>query len=133
LASAGWTKKAGVPVDASVAAIFEPIWPLLPTPVTITRPLIPRIVSIAVMNGSPNPFVSAFARAVSPSASMEIVFSADWTGPAGSSDFVARWLMAVRYSSRCGLSTHEVIWRRIVHPNSGLPGASGKFSLTTRV
>jgi len=33
LASAGWTKKAGVPVEASVAASFEPIWPLLPTPV----------------------------------------------------------------------------------------------------
>ena len=39
LASLGCTKKAGVPVEAKVAAIFWPTWPLLPMPVTITRPL----------------------------------------------------------------------------------------------
>src|SRR5438067_2339878 len=38
LASAGWTKRAGVPVEASVAAIFRAICPLLPIPVTISRP-----------------------------------------------------------------------------------------------
>jgi hypothetical protein len=38
LVSAGWTKKAGVPVDDMVAAILRATWPLLPMPVTITRP-----------------------------------------------------------------------------------------------
>ena len=38
LASAGCTKKAGVPVDARVAAILRPMWPLLPMPMTTTRP-----------------------------------------------------------------------------------------------
>ena len=37
-ASVGCTKKAGVPVEANVAAIFWPTWPLLPMPVTMTRP-----------------------------------------------------------------------------------------------
>src|SRR5690242_13244858 len=38
LASAGWTKRAGVPVEARVAAILRATWPLLPMPVTTTRP-----------------------------------------------------------------------------------------------
>ena len=38
LASAACTKKAGVPVEASVAAILRATWPDLPMPVTITRP-----------------------------------------------------------------------------------------------
>ncbi len=38
LASAGWTKKAGVPVLASVAAILRAICPDLPIPETTTRP-----------------------------------------------------------------------------------------------
>ncbi len=38
LASLGCTKYAGVPVEESVAATFSPTWPLLPIPVTITRP-----------------------------------------------------------------------------------------------
>jgi len=38
LASPGWTKKAGVPVLASVAAILPPMWPDLPMPSTTTRP-----------------------------------------------------------------------------------------------
>ena len=38
LASAGWTKKAGVPVLASVAAILRAICPDLPIPDTTTRP-----------------------------------------------------------------------------------------------
>ena len=37
-ASAGCTKKAGVPVEASVAAILRPTWPLFPMPMTTTRP-----------------------------------------------------------------------------------------------
>ena len=39
LASAAWTKKAGVPVEAKVAAILRPIWPDLPSPVTISAAL----------------------------------------------------------------------------------------------
>jgi hypothetical protein len=38
LASAGCTKNAGVPVEARVAAILRPTWPLLPMPITTTRP-----------------------------------------------------------------------------------------------
>jgi hypothetical protein len=36
---AGCTNIAGVPVDASVAAILRPMWPLLPMPMTTTRPV----------------------------------------------------------------------------------------------
>ena len=39
LASAGWTKNEGVPVDASDAAIFLPMWPDLPIPVIIILPV----------------------------------------------------------------------------------------------
>ena len=38
LASVAWTKNAGRPVEAKVAAILRPTWPDLPRPVTITRP-----------------------------------------------------------------------------------------------
>ncbi len=38
LASPGWTKKAGLPVLARVAAILPPMWPDLPMPVTTMRP-----------------------------------------------------------------------------------------------
>ena len=38
LASPGWTKNAGVPVLASVAATLPAMWPDLPMPVTTTRP-----------------------------------------------------------------------------------------------
>ena len=48
LASAGWTNIAGVPVEASVAAILRPTWPLLPMPMTTTRP---RQASIACTRG----------------------------------------------------------------------------------
>ena len=48
-----------MPVEASVAAIFEPIWPLLPTPVTITRPSIRDTMSTARAKGSASPFSSA--------------------------------------------------------------------------
>ncbi|KAG1069445.1 hypothetical protein G6F40_017634 [Rhizopus arrhizus] len=37
-ASAAGTKKAGVPVEANGAAILRAIWPVLPMPVTTTRP-----------------------------------------------------------------------------------------------
>src|SRR5438445_295583 len=43
LASAACTKNAGVPVEASVAAILRATWPDLPTPVTISRPLALRM------------------------------------------------------------------------------------------
>ena len=47
LASAGWTKKAGVPVLASVEAILLATWPDLPIPLTTVRPLHARINSTA--------------------------------------------------------------------------------------
>ncbi len=50
LASPGWTKCAGVPVDARVAAILRPTWPDFPMPVTITRPRASRIRSTAATN-----------------------------------------------------------------------------------
>ena len=40
--------KLGVPVDESVAAIFAPMWPLLPTPVTMSLPLQANIVDTAL-------------------------------------------------------------------------------------
>ena len=52
LASLGCTKKAGVPVDAKVAASFWPTCPLLPMPVTITRPLAAAKVATAKRKGS---------------------------------------------------------------------------------
>ena len=48
LASVAWTKNEGVPVDDKVAAILFPIWALLPTPVTITLPLVLKIVFTAL-------------------------------------------------------------------------------------
>ncbi len=47
LASPGWTKNAGVPVLAKVAAIFLPIWPDLPMPITTTLPRQAKIISQA--------------------------------------------------------------------------------------
>ena len=66
-----------MPVEASVAAIFEPICPLLPTPVTITRPLITESVSTALANGSARPAFRASASAAMPACSVVTVRSAD--------------------------------------------------------
>src|SRR5579859_5971468 len=69
LASAGWTYIAGVPVEARVAAILRPTWPLLPMPVTMTRPPSARVrMSRARGNSAPKRaamVVSASASAVS--------------------------------------------------------------------
>ena len=46
---------AGVPVDESVAAIFCPTWPLLPMPVTTTRPWQPSISSTALSKLAESP------------------------------------------------------------------------------
>ena len=59
LASLGCTKKAGVPVEAKVAAIFWPTWPLLPMPETMMRPLAALIRSTAFANGWLSPLSSA--------------------------------------------------------------------------
>lgn len=50
LASAGCMKNAGVPVEAMVAAILRPMWPLLPMPLTITRPRDAMTTSTAFSN-----------------------------------------------------------------------------------
>ena len=59
LASAGCTKNAGVPVDASVAASLRAMCPDLPMPVTTTRPLQPSISATAATNGAPRRAASA--------------------------------------------------------------------------
>ncbi|STW04335.1 Uncharacterised protein [Klebsiella grimontii] len=46
-ASPGWTKNDDVPVLANVAAIFRPIWPDLPIPITTTLPVQRKMVSQA--------------------------------------------------------------------------------------
>ena len=53
-ASAGCTKNAGVPVDASVAASLRATWPDLPMPDTTTRPRHREISSTAATNGAPS-------------------------------------------------------------------------------
>src|SRR5580693_6881711 len=77
LASAACTKNAGVPVEASVAAIFLPTWPDLPMPVTMTRPRALRIVSTAATKGAPSPSHMATASAATPSRSVSSVRSAE--------------------------------------------------------
>ena len=54
-ASAGCTKNAGVPVEASVAASLRPMWPDLPIPETTIRPRQLSIISTAATNGSAQP------------------------------------------------------------------------------
>ncbi len=77
LASPGCTKNAGVPVEAKVAAILRAMWPDLPMPLTMTRPLASRIISTAAMKGCPRPSCMAAARAVTPPASASSVRKAD--------------------------------------------------------
>jgi hypothetical protein len=79
LASAAWTKKAGVPVEAKVAAILRPIWPDLPSPVTISRPLAFRIRSAAATKGARRSDCSAAESAAIPPPSASSVRRADWT------------------------------------------------------
>ena len=73
LASPGCTKKAGVPVDAKVAATFRPTWPDLPIPVTISLPRAPEINSTAAVNATPSPSWMAAESAVMPLASASSV------------------------------------------------------------
>ena len=54
-ASAGCTKNAGVPVEASVAAILRAMWPDLPMPLTTTRPRHSRISATAARKRSSMP------------------------------------------------------------------------------
>ena len=74
-ASPGCTKKAGVPVLASVAAILPAICPLLPMPVTTTRPFVPRMCRQAAAKGGPSVLLSADTA----SASIEMVRCAEST------------------------------------------------------
>src|ERR1700761_1724090 len=77
LASAAWTKNAGVPVDARVAAILRATWPDLPTPLTMTRPRAARIFSTAALKKSPSVPDIAAASATMPSRSGSSVRSAE--------------------------------------------------------
>src|ERR1700677_3890657 len=78
-ASAAWTKKAGVPVEARVAAILRATWPDLPSPVTINRPLALRIVSAAAANAVRKSDRSAAASAAMPLPSASSVRRAEAT------------------------------------------------------
>src|ERR1700722_4688204 len=78
-ASAAWTKKAGVPVEARVAAILRATWPDLPSPVTINRPLALRMTSAAAANAEPRSDCSAVASAAMPLPSASSVRKADAT------------------------------------------------------
>src|SRR3954466_10360749 len=78
-ASAVCTKKAGVPVEANVAAILRPIWPDLPSPVTMTRPFALRIRSTAWAKLAPSGPRRAAASALIPPLSVSSVRSADST------------------------------------------------------
>ena len=63
-ASAGWTKNAGVPVEASVDASLRATWPDLPMPETTTRPPQRSISSTAATKGPPSrPASEEMARA----------------------------------------------------------------------
>ena len=77
LASAGCTKNAGVPVEANVAAIFRPTCPDFPMPVTITRPLLPRIRAAAAAKDRPRSPCMAAVNAAMPSALAFSVRSAE--------------------------------------------------------
>ncbi len=61
-ASAAWTKNAGVPVEASVAASLRAMWPDLPMPVTTTRPRQPKIARAAATNASPEAMLQRIDR-----------------------------------------------------------------------
>ena len=71
LASAGCTNIAGVPVDASVAAILRPTWPLLPMPITTTRPATSSISATARAKSSPS-------RRLRPSTAAASMSSVSW-------------------------------------------------------
>src|SRR5262245_17736927 len=77
LASPGCTKKAGVPVDAKVDAIFRPTCPDFPMPVTMTRPCAARITSTAAANDALRPSRNAAPSASTPLPSASRVRSAD--------------------------------------------------------
>src|SRR5882724_6588309 len=85
LASAACTKKAGVPVEASVAAILRATWPDLPRPVTINRPLAPRMRLAAAVKPTPRSDCNAAASAVMPLPSASSVRRADCTAASASS------------------------------------------------
>ncbi len=76
-ASAAWMKKAGVPVEARVAAILRAMCPDLPMPVTITRPGFERIRSMAATKVAPSPLCRAAESALSPPASTSRARTAD--------------------------------------------------------
>jgi hypothetical protein len=78
-ASAACTKKAGVPVEASVEATLRATWPDLPSPVTMTRPLARRIRSTEAANAAPSGPCNAAAIAAMPWLPTSSVRSADCT------------------------------------------------------
>ena len=76
LASAGWTKWLGVPVEARVAAILRPTWPDLPMPVTTTLPPAASITAAAAAKAAPSSPCSACSTASRPRRSISSVRAA---------------------------------------------------------
>src|SRR5262245_22841165 len=104
LASLGCTKKAGVPVEASVAAILRPTCPDLPIPVTITRPRARETSSTASMKARPRPSWMACESVVMPLAASSSVRTAEATR-SPSRAFVALSVVSglgIYERSRCG-------------------------------
>ncbi|GMV48077.1 MAG: hypothetical protein AMXMBFR66_34750 [Pseudomonadota bacterium] len=83
-ASAGCTKNAGVPVEASVAAILRPTWPLLPTPITTTRPRQANTAAAARAKSAPAPSRRRAASSSRPRASISKVRAASASARAAS-------------------------------------------------
>src|SRR5690242_7658552 len=130
LASAACTKKAGVPVEASVAAILRAICPDLPSPVTITRPRAARMVSTAAANGAARLSAIAAVRAASPSDSVSRVRNAEtrYGFEAGfgflASDALIVLLPAKRHDNKPGgvsLPASSICPKRRKHPRKRGP------------
>ena len=79
LASAGWRKKAGCPVEDSVEAILRAIWPLLPMPVTATRPVAWRMIATLLPKAADSRVANDACRALRPSISASRVWRAEAT------------------------------------------------------
>ncbi len=73
IASAGWRKSEGLPVEASVAEIFWAMIPLLPMPVATTRPVQAKSVSTARSKLSSRRGISARIASASVSSTLRAV------------------------------------------------------------
>ena len=61
LASLGWIKNDGEPIDERVEEILDPTWPLFPIPEIIIFPLTLNKIFIASLKGLSSPFFNKFS------------------------------------------------------------------------